>query len=435
MKSTNPIKLRKKPLANGGFSLYLDYYINGKRQKPEFLHLYLNPGNDPRTKMLNKNAMAAAETILAKRIVEYQDNKAGITSRHIRMTDWMDECIEQKQNAGMSKRYIQTLKAVRKVFTDFAGNNVLLSQVDANMLREFTRYLDKLEDYRFEKGVATQRKGACKDATPKEIVDKVMEMYQSGQYTYRGIGRELGISRSTVGTIIHRMTMPDPQPKMLTDTTKVIYFAKVGAFLGRAVRKGLIPNNPVLQLEKDEKPQCTEKERQYLTIEELALLVKTPVQYENVKRLFLFGCYTGLRYSDMKNVTWRMIDEKLVRTKMIKTEKWIWLPLSDNSLALIPPKPADADPTDKVFTNLPSLSTINIHLNKWMKNAGIDKHISIHCARHTFATLILSHGGDIYTTSKLLGHKSVKTTEIYAKIIDKKKDEAVNLIPSLDFAK
>ena len=64
----------------------------------------------------------------------------------------------------------------------------------------------------------------------------------------------------------------------------------------------------------------------------------------------------------------------------------------------------------------------------WAKAAGIEKYVTFHTARHSFATMMLTLGADIYTTSKLLGHSKIQTTEIYAKIIDKKKDEAMGLI-------
>ncbi len=80
---------------------------------------------------------------------------------------------------------------------------------------------------------------------------------------------------------------------------------------------------------------------------------------------------------------------------------------------------------------LPSTVTVNILLKPWAKSAGIDKHVTFHTARHTFATMMLTLGADLYTTSKLLGHTDVRMTQIYAKIINRKKDEAVNLVNGL----
>ena len=76
-------------------------------------------------------------------------------------------------------------------------------------------------------------------------------------------------------------------------------------------------------------------------------------------------------------------------------------------------------------------STITKRLAKWINTANITKRITFHCARHTFATLLLTFGTDIYTVSKLLGHRNITTTQVYAKIIDTKKQTAVETIPKL----
>jgi site-specific recombinase XerD len=89
-------------------------------------------------------------------------------------------------------------------------------------------------------------------------------------------------------------------------------------------------------------------------------------------------------------------------------------------------------PQEKVFTNLKYNVLANNELLKWVQAAGIKKKITFHCARHTFATLQLTVGTDLYTLSKLLGHTDIKTTQIYGQIIDEKKREAVNRIPDIN---
>ena len=83
---------------------------------------------------------------------------------------------------------------------------------------------------------------------------------------------------------------------------------------------------------------------------------------------------------------------------------------------------------DKVFEGLKYSAYSNKHLFQWIGAAGITKDITFHCFRHTYAILQLANGTDIYTVSKLLGHKELKTTQIYAKVIDKMKREAVDKI-------
>ena len=81
------------------------------------------------------------------------------------------------------------------------------------------------------------------------------------------------------------------------------------------------------------------------------------------------------------------------------------------------------------FPRMPSaISVIEQRLAEWAKNAGIEKHVTFHVSRHSYATMMLTIGVDIYTVSKLLGHKNVATTQIYAKIIDQKKIDAVNMM-------
>lgn len=80
---------------------------------------------------------------------------------------------------------------------------------------------------------------------------------------------------------------------------------------------------------------------------------------------------------------------------------------------------------------MPKLSSINCSLRRITKQCGISRHITFHCARHTFAVLMLDLGADIYTVSKLLGHRFLTTTQIYAKVLDKNKQNAVSLIPDI----
>lgn len=114
---------------------------------------------------------------------------------------------------------------------------------------------------------------------------------------------------------------------------------------------------------------------------------------------------------------------------MQKTKEPIYLPLSPEALRWMPER-GEKTSEDAVF-DLSSTTHINILLKPWAKEAGIDKRFSFHTARHTFATMMLTLGADLYTTSKLLGHTDVKMTQVYAKIINRKKDEAVNLVNGL----
>lgn len=145
---------------------------------------------------------------------------------------------------------------------------------------------------------------------------------------------------------------------------------------------------------------------------------------------FLFACFCGLRLSDIKDLKWKDIksgeDGTVVSKIQVKTQQSIIVPLSANALEWLPDR-GDAKGEDLVFT-LPSHFSINRSVKKWARDAEIEKNVTFHLSRHTFATTLLTLGADIYTTSKLMGHKNLRTTQIYAEVVNKKKVEAVNLM-------
>lgn len=201
--------------------------------------------------------------------------------------------------------------------------------------------------------------------------------------------------------------------------------------LNRAVRLGLLPANPMKSLDRRERIQPSTEEREYLTIDELRTLMATPCTSDQIKKAFVFSCFTGLRLSDVRTLTWKMVRKSpdgsslSAHVVMRKTRKPNIIPLSQEALNCLQPK---ADPDEPIFGLPAGYATVNYHIKKWVRAAGIDKTISYHCSRHTFATMMLTLGADVYTTSKLLGHSDVATTAIYAKIVDKKKVETVNLV-------
>lgn len=217
----------------------------------------------------------------------------------------------------------------------------------------------------------------------------------------------------------------------LADTTIRGYFETLGSQFRAAMRDELIDVNPFDRMDKSEKPKSVEVEREYLTMEEVRLLSRTKIQSDQVRRAFLFSCFTGLRASDVRNLDWSDIHKTEVGTQIairqVKTKGLVYLPLSDNAISFLP----SIHPDKGCIFRLPDQATVNETIRNWVKRAKIHKHISFHCARHTYATLLLTSGVDIYTVSKLLGHKDVSVTQIYAKIIDQKKVDAVNAIPQL----
>lgn len=169
--------------------------------------------------------------------------------------------------------------------------------------------------------------------------------------------------------------------------------------------------------------------REYLTIEELNTLAATPCKNDVLKRASLFSALTGLRHSDIQKLRWKEISLEDGMAKLHFTQKKTkgveYMPISQQAFQLCGEPRL---PEQLVFEDLTDPSWISRPLKKWVESAGIKKNITFHCFRHTFATLQLSSGTDIYTVSKMLGHTNVKTTEIYAKVIDEKKNKASEAI-------
>ena len=215
----------------------------------------------------------------------------------------------------------------------------------------------------------------------------------------------------------------------LAQITARTYFKKVTAALNKARKDKIIPYNPADHI--DHIPKV-ETERTFLTEEEIQKLAQVSCwrieKYPDVRRAFLFACYTGLRISDIEGLQWKHLKNGRLHFRQQKTNGREYLPLSKQAKTLLGER---GDKEAEVFA-LPSLGTVETTLRDWAEAANIDKHITFHVSRHTFATLALTHGVDIYTVSKLLGHKDIQTTQIYARIIDKKKEEAVNQLPEIE---
>jgi integrase len=175
--------------------------------------------------------------------------------------------------------------------------------------------------------------------------------------------------------------------------------------------------------------QWQESRREYLTVEELNKLVATPCERDVLKRAALFSALTGLRLIDIQQLKWNeiIVDGNQARLQFTqqKTKGFEYTPISEQALQLCGEV---GTPEQLVFDDLPGPAWISRPLKNWIEAAGIKKKITFHNFRHTFATLQLSSGTDIYTVSKMLGHTNVKTTQIYAKVVDEKKNKAAQAI-------
>ncbi|RCW92405.1 site-specific integrase [Winogradskyella arenosi] len=358
------VTLRKRN-QGGKTSLYLDYYHKGKR-KTEYLKLYLDPNAKTKDdKEVNKKTLQLAETIRAQRQIEIQNGVYGFR--------------DNEKLKGSFTNYIQLLTDKRKDSTGNYGNwdsmlkhlkkyipnDLSFAEIDKNFVRGFKEYLDK------------------------------------------------------------EALKPSNQP--LSQNSKYSYFNKLRAALKQAVKDDILPTNPAEGVDgfKQGEPQ-----REFLTLEELQAAVKEECEIPQIKTAFIFSCLTGLRWSDINKLLWSEVQHSndmgyYIRFRQKKTKGAETLPISEQAFGLLGER---QDKDERVFKGLKYSAWHNVKLQQWMMRAGISKTITFHCARHTYATLQLSAGTDIYTVSKLLGHRELKTTQIYAKVIDQQKKEAANRI-------
>ena len=373
-----PIRIRQKELANGNISLYLDIYIGGKR-KYEFLKLYLIPEKTREDKEKNRQTMQLANSIKSKRIVEYQNGEFGFKSNYKLDTLFFDYyramCEKRHGNPESRGNWGNWYSCLHHLMKYEKNKRITFADITPEWVQGFRDYLDKdavawSHDYR------------------KRIKDKP-----------------------------------------LARNSKLSYFNKLRACLNQAFEDRIIPINPCRGVERF-RPE--EGIRMYLTIDEVRLLAQTDCEYPRIKDAFLFSCMTGLRRSDILRLTWGDIHKQGDFTRIIfrqkKTEGQEYLDITPQAAQLM------GDPkgiNDPIFEDIHSPSCTNKAVQEWVLNAGIHKKISFHCARHAFATMMLDLGTDIYTVSKLLGHRDLSTTQIYVKVLDKNKQKAVSNIPDI----
>lgn len=215
----------------------------------------------------------------------------------------------------------------------------------------------------------------------------------------------------------------------LSQNSAHTYFNKVKRAVHSAFRDRILENDPAMHVSS---PKMVNTKREYLTEEELHRLKNQECRYPILKSAFFFSVLTGLRWSDVHNLKWgnvREIDEKceLAYTQK-KTKETESLPINQEARNIIGERKGD---DERVFKGLKYSAWHNVALSQWMIKADIKKHITFHCARHTHATLLINKGVELFTVSKLLGHKDLRTTQLYAKIMNETKVNAVGQLPSI----
>lgn len=370
------VTLRKKKLKSEKESLYLDYYpeiINpttGAKTRREFLdlHVYINPKSQEERKY-NQEAFEVANLVKSKRELQIRNKEFGFKENinlNVDFVNFYQTIVDEYYNKTSLSNY-NTWKASLNHFINFSNGIIMSSQLDTTYINRYRNYLLQVKTTRNAK-----------------------------------------------------------EPKRISINTASSYYKNFIYVLKQAYKRNFISIN----LAEDAKYiKEEETHREYLTEEELTALWKTPIKDEKVKHMALFSALTGLRFVDVSNLTWKdvfndkhqgyYIQFREQKTKNIKNH-----PISETAYNILK---SQENSEDLIFGNI-KYSQITRPLKLWLQDANITKKISFHNFRHSYATLQLANGTDIYTVSKLLGHKNVATTQIYTKILDKNKIEAANRI-------
>jgi integrase len=375
---TIKVTLRQRKISKGRKSLYLDFYPaiphpkTGQPARREYLRLYLlEKTKTPIDKQHNTDTLKIAESIRQKR--ENFLNKPEIYSQYekeqLRIKELGELCFieyfRKLANKRKASNHDNWVSALNYLET-FTNGKLMFANLNQSFFEDFKEYLLSTKSIKSDK-------------------------------------------------------------TSLAQNTAVSYFNKVKAALRQAYKDGILQTDLNAKIPTI---KAAETRREYLTIEELNQLVKTPCSNDLLKRAALFSALTGLRFSDIQKMVWGELEYiegqgYFLNFDQKKTKGVEYYPISEQAVSFLHEK---GEPTAKVFEGLEYSAYHNKHLFQWIGAAGITKDITFHCFRHTFATLQLYNGTDIYTVSKMLGHKNLKTTQGYTKIVDEAKRKAANKI-------
>ncbi len=364
------ITLGKKPLSKGKVSLYIDYCHKGKRKK-EYLGIILERPDSPIIRKENKQKLLIANQIRAKKELEFLSALYKVN----RTEECFDTLFEKKpsQTPDFFKLMNEFLMQYRKK--------------DHKMVEAALYHL-----HRFHK----------KRTLPLTLITK--------EFCIRFL---------------------EYLRERLHGNTPIGYFKKFRMCLDQCVENGLLPSNPAKGIRL---VQFDEVSKQILSPKEIQKLALTTCSNDEVKRAFLFSCYCGLRWCDICRLQYKDIDFQAKRLTLIQQKVQshsrsaiLHLNLSSTAIKLLQ---KDKIHNQQVF-QLPSYSYSLRILRQWVALSGIRKHITFHCARHSFITNIMAKGANIKTAASLAGHSTTRHTEKYVHIIDELKQKAVDSLPDI----
>lgn len=374
------VQLREKKMKSGQISYYLDIYHNKKRWY-EFLNIHITknkPADDDKEKKRLANEI---RSIRENELIVQENGLVDKAKRKGDFVTWFNSYMTQKK-----KNYNNNLKTYKHLEKYMEGRPLSFQEITPDWLKDWSNYL---------------------------------------------------------------MTK-------VSNNSAIDYNKNLFTALEEAVRKGIIFVNPFRKIPRHERLKLKPVYRNAWTIEELQHLMETSCKMEpQYKQAYLFSCFSGLRWSDVNPLKWSEIITKKIEGKeewfiyfeQEKTEDIEYLPLSDGAVDIL--KERRREQTEKkelspyVFPKVKETDELKgkmykrvwYFLKKWAEVAGYDpKRMHFHTGRHTFATNVLENSvdGDLWTVSKLLGHKSIMATMIYAHVRDSKKKAAVKSLPKLN---
>ena len=372
MKQTK-VTLREKPIKGGAMlSLYLDYY-------PAVTHP--ETGKPTRREFLNIHVLAKPRTA------------------------------EQRQENADKRAVADSIRTKRQIEVAEGGVDFLVKQQSND--------IDFLAFFRCE---MNKREGETRYGY--SVVYKLFLAYCNGVETFPFSNLNRRFCEGFRDFLLKQKNQRSGEGRQIAANSANAYFKDFKAVLRAAYKKELIEKNFAALIDNIK----TEKtEREFLTTDEVQRLIKAKCRPNILKRAALFSIFTGLRISDIRKLTWGEVqqdgDKYFLQYRQKKTGNPEILPLTAGAVEMLGERAAD---DIRPFEGIPCHTSPNI--KTWTKAAGISKHITFHCFRHTAATLLIEQGVEIYTVQKILGHTDVQTTQIYSHMIDKTKREAMEKV-------
>ena len=375
----NPRLLKKEVKGGTEYSLYLEYQLgynrdNGtsiRKKEALSLHLIANP-RTPVERQQNKETLALAKKIQFERSQELLEDKEGYRLKKKDAVNLLDYFAEFAKTANVADRLV--LVGALNNFKDFLG-------------KKYPQYANWIE---------------AKNLT-KEMIQKFVEYLVDN---HKGQGAET-------------------------------YYKRFKRMINYAVEHEVIAKSPCKGVTTPQRDDILEKD--ILSRDEVIKMFETHYKGENpeIRRAFAMTCLSGIRHCDIIRLTYSEVDyaNKMLKFRQNKTVKHssssgVTTPLTPTLLNIIGKKAEDAK--DDYIFHLPSMTMCQKALKRWTKKAGIDKHITWHCGRHSFGTQLLNEGANIKVVSNLLGHSSLRFTEKYVRAVDEEKKKAISSLPSIE---